>query len=292
MRVGVGRVKGHGLAEVRRRFSGKTLAQQFPAAGHVEASVGAGIAGRQPQLVTRLNLRGDLAEGIFVVAALDAFRRKFRWRRASCEFRIARGDQRLQQTLRGSVTGTGGQHLSHFACGSRGIAVAEQRHRQIKPIVPVIGIEIACLLERLQGGALPAPGTRYAEIVVDLGQRHARGELGKRLFRLLVLIQIERAQPGKELRQPGRGIIGQHFGQRGGGRLVLFCFKICFAQGQLRFVVGRVQPQSFTKVFDLVGRGNRHHAARVVFQRIQANRRSGCDESIAAGDQRGIAKAQ
>ena len=76
LRVGVAGVKSDGFSKILNGFGRESLRQQFPSARHVEPRVGLGIARGQALFIGGLNLRGDLAEGIFIVGVLDAFGRK------------------------------------------------------------------------------------------------------------------------------------------------------------------------------------------------------------------------
>src|SRR5260221_10390483 len=129
LRVGVAGVKSDGLAEVLDGLGGQPLREQFPSARYMEARLRAGIAGGQALLICRLNLSCYLAEGFFVVGALDAFQRQLRRQGAGGILRIAGCDQSLEQALGLGVVRAHGQETAQLAGGSRGIAFAKKSYR-------------------------------------------------------------------------------------------------------------------------------------------------------------------
>src|ERR1039458_4731900 len=63
-----------------------------------------------------------------------------------------------------------------FACRAGAIASLGKSHSHVEVIVRIAGIVLNCSLEIVDGLLLAAAGSDHSEVVIDLGQRQARGD--------------------------------------------------------------------------------------------------------------------
>src|SRR5713226_2149553 len=80
-------------------FGGESVGQKFFAEFDVKARVGTGIGAGKLLLGPTAHLRGHLAEGVFLVVALDALRRSLRRRAARNYTAGSRRGQRVEHHL-------------------------------------------------------------------------------------------------------------------------------------------------------------------------------------------------
>ncbi len=165
-------------------FGGESVGQEFFAEFDVKARVGPGIGAGKLLLGPTAHLRGHLAEGVFLVVALDALRRSLR-RGAARDNRAGASGRRegVEHHLRLSVVRAMIERRAQFACRAGTIASLGESYSHVEVIVGVAGIVLNCSLEILSCFFLAAAGGDHAEVVVDLGQRQACGYKLKGAFR-------------------------------------------------------------------------------------------------------------
>ena len=164
-----------GVAEFGLRFGGESVGQEFFAEFDVIARVRAGIGARKLLLGPALHLRGHLAEGVFFVVAIEALEWGLRSRAARHDT-AGRRRQRVEQRFRFGIVRATIERGAQFAGRSGAIASLGQSHSQVEVIVRVARIVLNRALEIVGGLFLAAAGGDHSEIVVDLGQRQARGD--------------------------------------------------------------------------------------------------------------------
>ena len=164
-------------------FGGESMGQKFFAEFEVKARMGAGIGSGKPLLGPASHLRGHLAEGVFLVVALDALGWGLRGGAARHNTAAASGGrQGVEEGFRLGVVRTTIESRVQFAGRAGAIASLGKSDCQIEVIVGVAGIVLNRSLEIFDGFFLAAAGGDHSKVVIDLGQRQARGDELKGVF--------------------------------------------------------------------------------------------------------------
>src|ERR1700681_90225 len=166
-------------------LGGESVGQKLFAEFDVEARVRARIGAGKLLLGPTLHLRGHLAEGVFLVVALDALRRNLRRRAARNDATGSRRCEGVEHHLSLGVVRAVIERGAQFACRTGAIANLGKSYSHIEAIVRVAGIVLNRSLEIISGRlrAVAATGGDHAEVVIYLGQRQTCSDELKGAFR-------------------------------------------------------------------------------------------------------------
>src|SRR5208282_5134659 len=247
----------------------ESVGQEFFAEFDVKARVGSGIGSGKLLLGPALHLRGHLAEGVFLVVALDALEWRLRGRAARNNTAAAsRRRERVEQHFCFSVVRAAIERRVQFAGRAGAIASLGKSHSQVKVIVGVAGIVLNRSLEIIGGRlrTVTTAGGDHSKVVVHLGQRQALGDERKGAFRFREVPVSVGGETEVEICLAGDLGRTLHLTQRRDRRFVSALRVVGLAQFQPGLSIVRIEADRFAIALYFFFSGCSQHAAYVVFQ--------------------------